>query len=866
MSETRFEHYGIFFSLNPNDDRYKVFMDALVDPIKLQPSFKHFYVDGKIHDEMAEFIKDVSSYYHSINKSEDLQQEVLNYYLAHKDLYANEPNIFKYVQHVFEIDEKNSTLKANVDTIRKTWFNVSGDDASVAELDIESDEEVESNEEEQEGGADQEGGLMVNNLRSMVDELIIINDKLKEQNDLHEYININLKRSESMDKDEKKMSTVKSQITAYEKLKTKNKDEIVIYITRIIVDMTNEIALSEITLKNDPTSSKNKELINYRSLMKLMLTFLNEDPINFNKIYSAMDQLDLIYKKVNPLSLWDKTKQGIASGIDKVKSQASKGLDSNINKVLAVVAAAVTAVGVGALLKHTFWSKSDLDPLEIKVRQLLYEDYKKGAEQSYRVRKDDREIEDIESIVLNKLEGEQEQEKSFFDMEEDERIEREIIDKQEKEEELKKISFGKYYRKADNPHKIYALVNGKEQEVTSTSNYGLGRLHDKDTCFGSHLKGANTDQCTNYINKCLGGNGDGIKECKEFIEKPDFWEITDNEVRNYIPSRAVDLLRRLGFKIVNRYDEVAERNLNKIESVDEWLDRLNTLSGESDGNENEDVARIRNNLKLISFLQRLVVKLNSVEGAAILNENFYGKEVSNAEIAKTYNSTRASKYGILPRQNDTNSTSRLRAEINSPKLKSSLALGEDLRELSEADGEILTMDGGAHKQRKSSFRIFLANKRSKKEAKYIYDILKQMYNNSLSELHMRNKDIKKSEKIQIEKILRDLERKEKKLFEAFNYIHKYAAIVDATGNKSRGIASINQLKEIVTKRNKLFTKTNTRQNQLLSILDTINGAVTDVSGEQQTSLSIDQKNIMKKSLKEVEEKVDISEHSQYPKL
>ena len=78
--------------------------------------------------------------------------------------------------------------------------------------------------------------------------------------------------------------------------------------------------------------------------------------------------------------------------------------------------------------------------------------------------------------------------------------------------------------------------------------------------------------CSDFIQQCMAGKG--VKDCHEFMGSPDFWSITEKEVKQMNPAMAVNFLKSFGFHPITVYNGEKGMNLVQMPTIEKWLTGL----------------------------------------------------------------------------------------------------------------------------------------------------------------------------------------------------------------------------------------------------------------------------------------------------
>ena len=123
---------------------------------------------------------------------------------------------------------------------------------------------------------------------------------------------------------------------------------------------------------------------------------------------------------------------------------------------------------------------------------------------------------------------------------------------------------------------------------------------------------SNGKTCEDFMLNCLAG--ENVSECKNFLQRTDFWEISSAEVDAMIPEMGGKILDRFGFK----------KSGDQYESPSSWVQGLtsNTSMG---GLSQAEATSIGGNTKLIGWLGMVVNKTNSMPDSVPANTSLAGQ-------------------------------------------------------------------------------------------------------------------------------------------------------------------------------------------------------------------------------------------------
>jgi hypothetical protein len=354
-----------------------------------------------------------------------------------------------------------------------------------------------------------------------------------------------------------------------------------------------------------------------------------------------------------------------------------------------------------------------------------------------------------------------------------------------------------YTRNADGD-----LVNSNGDKVGPGSVKQKG-LTAADGCFTSLLekKGTAPKTCSQYFNDCLLGKD--VDKCKEFIKNDDYWPALAADVEKMSPVIARETLDKFGFQANSNNGVVT------VEDVGSWLGRL---EGEPFKFNAADATQVRNNKKLVAYLQAVVALING--NPAILN-----KEGKVATIVNT----KAAAYGIRAKQfkptMNLASLYRLRNAISVDAMRNSILFGVS------NIGTIL-VGGGALEDIE-----FAANN----PTAWTSQIFKDLIKGTEEALNSQGKKIQEGDRKTIADLISKLEDSERKLYSTMKYAARYVRLLEMYGERDgEDVLNMDHLKKFVDARNKYFVKTNKRTNGLMQVLINLQSAVEGQSVDTST--------------------------------
>jgi hypothetical protein len=393
-----------------------------------------------------------------------------------------------------------------------------------------------------------------------------------------------------------------------------------------------------------------------------------------------------------------------------------------------------------------------------------------------------------------------------------------------------------YYRKGD---ELYTKdKSGKELRVDAESE-AYKKLSTTTTCLGTNFKddpAKPTMKCSDYLIGCLSGKGDSINLCKEYLKHPNFWDNSQKEIDDMLPTIAVKTLNSFMFQFIKD----PTTGIIQVWSVTDWIKHLHELAKQTTAPTNtstkgsvtttttttiisdEDVGKIVSNVKLIGYLEMLVRKINT--NPAILNKDYTGpNKINNTNMfANTYlNNIGMQSFhngNIINNYKEINLLQQtLRTNFNNVDLFHRIrgsVLGLGFR----GGGSIL-----------DTFQENLSDK-----TKHISHIIRRHHISLLDRLARLGKTIDQTEQKKIIDLIDKLEVYEQKLYKAAVYTEKYAQLLETHGQSDNNkVLTFDNLIKFVDHRNTRFNRVYKKQNDLLNILKAIAEAV--VNEQQQRS-------------------------------
>ncbi len=354
--------------------------------------------------------------------------------------------------------------------------------------------------------------------------------------------------------------------------------------------------------------------------------------------------------------------------------------------------------------------------------------------------------------------------------------------------------------------KLVKDVNGQFVEVGRGSNAYNQQATINNNCMTTQVKPNGGRTCTDYLNNCLLGRD--ISDCQAYFANQNFWDVTQDEIQNMLPTIAVDTLKKFGYTQSSVYDETAQRDLVKVQSVQSWMEGLDNVTDDQ-----ATRTSIRSNIKLRAYLEGLVTLVN--RNPAILNSNYSGPtNESTPYNPNKFEYTTLGKFGLKARYPVGATNQRdiefVASAINRENIRLGLRIGVPMF------GSVMPVSllGGGN-----ALQIETAVAQLSDTDKYTSQIFENMYKYYIGKLKSNQKDISKKDSAAIQNLINDLHKKEKKLYEVMNFIEKYSILVSLFGeNASQQVVTVDEMKRAVNARKNIFSKKVKRENDLVSVI------------------------------------------------
>ena len=363
-----------------------------------------------------------------------------------------------------------------------------------------------------------------------------------------------------------------------------------------------------------------------------------------------------------------------------------------------------------------------------------------------------------------------------------------------------------FFRKPNEPTKLFRKdANGVVTEVQQDSVAYKEQLQGAH-CYNLGFVGdAGAHKCEDLVKKCLGGKD--VSDCKAFMSNKDWWNANSN-VDELLPTVAMKMLKQFGFSIENVVNKDIGLTLKQYQSPTSWIKTLHTDFVPTNKLTAADVTSIAGNQALMSYLEKVVNKINS--NPAVLNSGYTGPSTIPSN---NFAGTRLSQFGIKP----------LRVAPGSavPSVSSVVGLQSQVLNRRLAVGHfygVPTLGGLIFQRGGGSVLDNLPM--------LVAPHLKELFKSFETTLKANGKDLDASDKAHIYSLLEKLGKTEEQLKKAVIYTEKYIELLSVYGESDKSnVLKYDHIQQFVDKRNALFEKVTNRQLTSLDIQKAVAEAV-----------------------------------------
>ena len=360
-----------------------------------------------------------------------------------------------------------------------------------------------------------------------------------------------------------------------------------------------------------------------------------------------------------------------------------------------------------------------------------------------------------------------------------------------------------FFRKVGQPGKIFTIAqNGETVEVQAGSAM-YEQLDVSRACFGTGATATDNNQCNDYFMKCLAGSD--VKNCREFMESSTFWQTAESAVSSMLPDVLLRTLKSFGFQPFTSKTSTG-RSYSAYPSAEQWIETLEATLNSDDAA--KTVQSVRNNSKLMGYLNMIVTRVNANPGIA--NPTYV--EDGPAFNPNAFAGTLGAKYGVrgkafAPRKNFARAPPAPSAvsalENTVVNFMSPLGISYGIMPVGTAFGQM----GGAWEFDVST---------EKNLPLQVSGHLNNMYESILENLQGGGKDLDAGDQQTIKKMVNELNVLENKLFKSASYVQGYEDLL-AVNQQGWGIISESNLEKFTAKRNDYYNRVNAKYQSIFPI-------------------------------------------------
>lgn len=351
--------------------------------------------------------------------------------------------------------------------------------------------------------------------------------------------------------------------------------------------------------------------------------------------------------------------------------------------------------------------------------------------------------------------------------------------------------------------------DGTRELVEANSN-AIQNLKEADKCIGTGFEShpGSTKTCYEYLQDCLKG-GD-VNQCKEYLRDPGFWQNASKEVDKMQPLVAYQTLKSFEFGRVQK--QINNRTIDRVQTWAEWIDSIKNKLNQ------QELTDITSNIKLQEYLNLIIKKVN--DNPAILNKD-YIQDKAPTTAGPDADSV-LGKFGL----------------VFAPRTEQFVSNALRLKQLSDNNsrqvGLILNVPGVLPGVR---FNL-IGGSNSMSEA-YLQDTLKQQnalifgaYKSLKQKLSNMGKNISPSDDTLIIKLIDELKLRERKLHKLIVMTERYIELLKGHGVQDPNSSlTTDHLEKFVEQRNNYFKKVQTKQSNLMSIIQSIADSVQSLTAK-----------------------------------
>jgi hypothetical protein len=274
------------------------------------------------------------------------------------------------------------------------------------------------------------------------------------------------------------------------------------------------------------------------------------------------------------------------------------------------------------------------------------------------------------------------------------------------------------------------------------------------------------------------------------------------------PIIAYQTLKSFEFGRVEK--QIGNRKIDRVQTWAEWLESIKTKLSQ------QDLTAIAANIKLQEYLNLIVKKVN--DNPAILNKDYINEK--NPSVSAPDNNSVLGKYGL----------------VYAPDVPSNMSAIVRLKQFSANQNTQVGVTLGVPGILPGVRFNLLGGSMDSYSEKYLQDTLNQqnslilgMYKSLKERLGKMGKNINPTDDTLITKLIEELKLRERKLHKMIVMTERYTELLRGHGVQDPSSSlTFNHLNKFVEQRNNYFKKVQTKQNNLMSILQSIADSVQTV--------------------------------------
>ena len=411
------------------------------------------------------------------------------------------------------------------------------------------------------------------------------------------------------------------------------------------------------------------------------------------------------------------------------------------------------------------------------------------------------------------------------------------------------------------------IINGKEIIYGEMDDATIKELNTQSNCFTTQLKFNDSTMCDKYIHQCLlEDDAEGLDKCfNNYLKHDNFFKIAEKEVDNMHPLIALRTLQKFGFHAIMKYDNKAQIQLKKIQSIDDWLNGFMAKKF----SKNDMQAVFSGNKKNDSLLMYLKLVVNHVNrNPAILNKDFKGTTDETKPKINQVSSIPSS----IPESLSTEDISRLKVHLKTdygpvtsnkthvderngtisgpfglvyskdyglipPFLISGLASNYNLPGMRPEDVYGVSLVSSLDNDKYMSFSQFEDKMNSGYfiGAKFFGDLIKH----HLNKLKETGKEVIEEDVLKIQKMLQDQLKLETELIKIIKYYEEYRKLVDYFKNYETETISEANITKLIDNKTKLLEKKSHGERTLVELLAAIDAIDKNSNDGSYTPINMD---------------------------